>query len=76
MNLNFEKGFTLDFALENGHSKGASSTKRYLSAMKGMYADDQAFASALAKEDSLVYEFYELGAPEDAGDLAFGTSIT
>lgn len=24
---------------------------------------------------SLVYEFYELGAPEHPGDIAFGTSI-
>jgi glucose-6-phosphate isomerase len=26
--------------------------------------------------DPLVYEFYEMGAPENAGDIAFGTSIT
>jgi glucose-6-phosphate isomerase len=26
--------------------------------------------------DPLVYEFFELGAPDEAGDLAFGTSIT
>jgi glucose-6-phosphate isomerase len=29
----------------------------------------------IQKEDSLVYEFYEMGVPEHPGDLAFGTSI-
>ena len=28
-----------------------------------------------AANDQLVYEFYELGAPEHPGDIAFGTSI-
>ena len=30
----------------------------------------------VADHNPLVYEFYELGMPADAGDLAFGTSIT
>ena len=29
----------------------------------------------LKKEDPLIYEFYELGCPERAGDLAFGTTM-
>ena len=45
--------------------------------MKGMYADDAAFDKMLeGGNDPLVYEFYEMGAPELPGDLAFGTSIT
>ena len=76
MNLDFEKGFTLDFALETGHSKNATSTKRYLSDMKGMYADCAATERLINEKNPMVYEFYELGAPEDAGDVAFGTSIT
>jgi glucose-6-phosphate isomerase len=43
--------------------------------MKGIYNDTAAFEKAVAG-DPLVYEFYELGAPLNAGDLAFGTSIT
>ncbi|MCL2473092.1 MAG: glucose-6-phosphate isomerase [Treponema sp.] len=70
------KGFTVDFSLVNGLSAGAVSTKRYLSNMKGMFADEAAYKNALEREDSLIYEFYELGAPEKAGDIAFGTSIT
>lgn len=44
--------------------------------MRGMYSDDTAEAQLIKDENPLVYEFYELGAPETAGDLAFGASIT
>ena len=76
MKFDFEKGFTLDFALDTGLSKGATSTKRYLSNMKGMFADDNAFEATVSKGDPLAYEFYEIGVPDDAGDVAFGASIT
>lgn len=72
----WNRGFILDFALGNGMSGTAKSTKRMLSQMKDMYADTAAAEAMLKQSDPLVYEFYELGAPEDAGDLAFGTSIT
>jgi len=69
------RGFLLDFALSTGKSGGATPAKRRLSQMKDMYHDAEA-AKRLAEDgDPLVYEFYELGAPDDAGDLAFGTSI-
>jgi len=70
------KGFLVDYDLNTGLSKNAESTKRYLSNMKGMYADDAALEEMLKKEDTLVYEFYEMGAPEVDNELAFGTSIT
>lgn len=69
------KGFVCDFDLKDGISKTAESTKRYLTDMEGMFADDEAF-EAMKDENPLIYEFYEMGAPEDAGDVAFGTSIT
>ena len=47
-----------------------------LSDMRGMFCDDDAYEKALAEGDRLVYEFYELGCPEESGQLAFGTSIT
>jgi glucose-6-phosphate isomerase len=75
-NYNWIKGFLLDFSLADGFSRNAVSTKRYLSQMKGMYNDAAAFEKAAAEGDPLVYEFYELGAPRNPGDLAFGTSIT
>jgi glucose-6-phosphate isomerase len=73
--FDWTRGFVLDFSLKNGFSKKAVSTKRKLSQMKGMFADSAAFDKTLAKGDQLIYEFYELGYPELAGDLAFGTSI-
>jgi glucose-6-phosphate isomerase len=76
MDFDWVRGFLLDFSITDGLSKKASSTKRKLSQMKGMYADNAVFEREVAGGDPVVYEFYELGAPEDPGDLAFGTSIT
>jgi glucose-6-phosphate isomerase len=76
INYDWVRGFLLDFSLKDGFSQTAVSTKRRLSQMKGMYNDTAAFENAVGDGDPLVYEFYELGAPPNAGDLAFGTSIT
>lgn len=73
--FNWERGFTLDFDLISGASGGAKPTLRRLSQMADMYADTDAARKAVEKGDPIVYEFYELGAPELSGDLAFGTSI-
>jgi len=75
MTFNWNEGFTVDFDKTTGMSKTAASTKRLLSQMKNMYADTAAEAKRIADGDPLVYEFYELGAPELAGDVAAGTSI-
>ena len=75
-NFDWQKGFVLDFMLHNGESKGAAPTKRCLSQMKDMFYDAEAVRLQLSQGDPLVYEFYELGAPEHPGDLAFGSSIT
>jgi len=70
------RGFTVDFSLVNGLSSTAVSTKRYLSNMKGMFADAAAYEKALARENTLIYEFYEMDTPQKSSDIAFGTSIT
>jgi glucose-6-phosphate isomerase len=70
------KGFTVDFSLVDGLSKKAESSKRYLSNVANMFYDGSAAAGMLENGDPLVYEFYELGAPDDSGDIAFGASIT
>lgn len=67
--------FMLNFSLLDGKCPTKGATKRYLSNMRGMYLDEAALEEAIAHEDSLVYEFYEMDFPEDAGDLLFGTSI-
>ena len=43
--------------------------------MNHMFLNNEAYQKMLDAGDPLVYEFYELGTPEDAGDIAFGTSI-
>lgn len=68
--------FSMYFDRESGMSDKHKPTQRKLSNMKRMYNDVEALEAILKKDDPLVYEFYELGAPEHQGDLAFGTSIT
>lgn len=72
----FINAFTVQFDLKNGLSNERKSSQRFLSNMKGMYADDKAFEEMLGKDNEKVYEFYELDMPDNAGDLLFGTSIT
>jgi glucose-6-phosphate isomerase len=63
------------FHLGDGRSPDLPSTRRHLSQMKGMFADEDAWRLAMEKEDRLVYEFYELSRPAHPGELLFGTSI-
>ncbi len=67
--------FTLYFDLKSGISTDRKPTTRYLSNMRGMFADDAALEEMIKKEISVIYDFYELGLPETSGDLLFGTSI-
>jgi len=48
---------------------------RTLSAMVGQFADQRAYDAALAREDVLLYEVYEIKRPEVAGELLHGISI-
>lgn len=68
--------FAMYFDLKNGMSGQKKTTQRLLADMKGMFADETARSQMAAAHNELVYEFYELGLPETAGDLLFGTSIT
>lgn len=73
--LDFTRGCTIDFNLQTGQSQSVDTGKRYLSQMRGMFCDDNAFENALHDGDPLVYEFHGLKVPETPGDLAFGCSI-
>ncbi len=75
-NFNWVQGFTIDYDLKTGMSEKQPTTKRFLSNMDGMFADQDAFDKAVAEDDALVYEFHEMGAPDKESDLAFGISIT
>jgi len=73
--FDYVKGFTCDFDIVTGRSKVAVATPRTLSQLKNMYADEKAVAEQLAKGDPTIYEYYEMGAPEDDGEIAIGMSI-
>lgn len=68
--------FTFDVSIVNAVlSEYDNHIERYLSAMKGQFADQQAFEALLAEEDKLLYEVYEIKRPEIAGELLNGLSI-
>lgn len=69
------KATSLYFDLNTGLSPNIPSKKRLLSNMKGMYYDETAYSALLAEQDHVIYEFYELGMPELAAELAYGTTI-
>lgn len=76
MRSNIITPFSMSFDLKTGLSNERSATRRYLSHMRGMFADEVALEKMIQENDQLVYEFYELGLPETDKDLLFGTSIT
>ena len=53
--FNWDQAFTLDFDLNNGLSKHADTTKRYLSQMKNMYQDQETVEEILKHEDPLSF---------------------
>lgn len=74
-NIKNLKSLAIRFNLEDGLSPDLESTKRMLSAMDGMYLNNNILKEMIKEKDILVYEFYELGIPEDPGELAYGTTI-
>ena len=73
--INNKKSRAIRFNLEDGLSPELKSTKRMLSAMEGMYLNNERLKEMIQEEDILVYEFYELGIPENPGELAYGTTL-
>ena len=73
--LDFDRGCVIDFDLNTGLSKTVDTGKRYLSEMKGMFKDEEAYNKILAEGDPMVYEFHGLPIQEHPGDFAYGCSI-
>jgi glucose-6-phosphate isomerase len=68
--------FTYDLIMPEARlSKVDNHIVRRLSSMKGQFADLQAYAAQLEKEDLLLYEVYDIQRPEKAGELLHGISI-
>lgn len=72
-----KKPFITTFDLHTGFSPDSRKpvSVRKLSNMKNMFLDEKARARMEQGENTLVYEFFEMGMPELANELAFGTSI-
>lgn len=70
-----KKSRVFEVDLVTGLIKDQPTLQRNLSYLKGLFNDDAAYDALLAKGDIKVYDFYDLGIPETAGDLAVGTSI-
>ena len=78
MGRQYQAPFTIDFDLTSGICKSGKmeSSKRYLSALAGMYNDTEAAEEMARDGDPLVYEFYEMDfMPETDSELRIGTSI-
>jgi glucose-6-phosphate isomerase len=56
-------------------SKIESHIERPLSSLRGLFSDTQALEEMIAREDTLVYEVFEIRHPEEEGELAFGVSV-
>lgn len=65
-----------DFDLTTGLSTTKEPLRRRLSNLRGIFADQDAYEAAVAEDDRLVYEFYDMGVPEKESEIAYGTSIT
>ena len=66
----------VDFDLKSGLSTSKKPLQRFLSNMKDIFSDQVACDAQLAKENVLIYEFFDMGVPESSGEIAYGTSIT
>lgn len=72
-----QQPFVVTFDPKTGFSDDAPKpiSQRRLSNMRNMFLDEAARAAMEESENALVYEFFEMGIPDLATELAFGTSI-
>jgi len=70
-----QRPFTSSISVTDGAlSEYDNHIVRRLSAMKGQYLDEPAYAAMLS-QDPVLYEVYEIKRPESAGELMHGISI-
>jgi glucose-6-phosphate isomerase len=70
-----KKSLAIEFNIDTGLSVNRKSIKRLLSDMEGMYFDNNKLKEILKKKDLVVYEFYDLGMPDNSNELAYGTTV-
>ncbi len=66
---------SVDFDVRTGKSSTREPVRRPLSTLKGYFLDRAAFDAALSDSDPMVYEYFDMGVPETAGNVAYGTTI-
>jgi glucose-6-phosphate isomerase len=72
----FDRPITFYFDMLTGHCAQMETLNRKLSYMKNMFSDAGAVEKVLSSgQDPLLYEFFDMGVPDSANDLAFGCSI-
>jgi glucose-6-phosphate isomerase, archaeal len=68
--------FTYELKLPEGITQPVDNhITRRLSSMRGQYADTEVYAAMLAREDTLLYEVYEMRRPTTSNELITGLSI-
>lgn len=78
MTATFDKPFTLDLVEQDARlifDRYNHHITRRLSNMAGQFLDQSAYQQMLSKEDSLLYEVYDIQRPVLAGELQYGISI-
>jgi len=63
------------FDSNSGLAEGVEALERRYSDMKNMYLDEKARETLENSGNAVIYRFYDMGVPEEKGDLAFGSSI-
>lgn len=71
-NVPFSYDVSIDKAILSAYD---NHIERRLSALKGQFHDEAAYARLLARDDVLLYEVYEIQRPGVAGELPNGLSI-
>ncbi|MEX3013985.1 glucose-6-phosphate isomerase [Gymnodinialimonas hymeniacidonis] len=65
---------TIDFDTVTGASEAADPLTRTLKSLDGYFYDADAFSAAMAEDDALIYEYFDMGVPETSGNVAYGTT--
>lgn len=72
-----DKPFTYEILTDKGFhlSRYDTHIQRKLSSMQGQFLDQRAYQAMLAKQDTILYEVYEVSRPAAEGELIQGLSI-
>lgn len=70
-----DTGFTAVYDLVTGISNEVDVNHKFLSQMRGLFADEAALEAAIAREDAVIYDTYPIKPVPHGGDLSSGTTL-